>query len=1043
MAEKIYGDRQSGRAEIKNTIDRLPNPENIKRKVIERLADICSRKSGFVQESGAGDYDRNEISSLNACVQELNLMRKPSLRDMQIALFRHRISGERVALLEKQTNSSLVLKSSDLKEFVKDECGRHIHEDLTFKNDGGIFLADAAGSSIKEGRIDVRHVQKLQELAAGLRRKGYTEKNTRTMYTMYAALLHDESLTLPAQPTEDVALEMLSTIVEARLNGDPETSREGSRGNFFDEIAECIAVYADITQEVLLHSGDISSDIRRKAMRSLSKLIQRPQFQETRWRRGDPQVNPFEILQQMLREGPSENPWTIESLDATPFDERKFSSLLTPDVPRGLLAEAVVILNNYHNERLAQQARYLQGLITRNLEEKGLITTKQEEMFESLVSEYSDRHAVVGSRRYDTDEDKLDFLEEVARLSVRRTKEEIKESHDIHPNAVLLRLISPQKIFADKTLRDQFLQMFAELEFTGTQSPTQISVVGSSVREVLESGDPYLHIPLIGTPDDKPLRTLITRFADTHFDNDVRRKGPYIHLKGAPLPPERALYTPADLREYANNPARLRALKKNFSSAAGIGLFKRHWLRTAAEAWHEHNQDPSYNYEQMKEYAIDMGRQFYGLATGTCSLTYYRSATIATGDFVGNLLQIKEGDRVLITNQEITSITKEFSKRGAEITPKEIIYVNDRDKGRSLTVEELFQQYKKNIEEEGLPRAIIISTKTRFGDAPCPGSEQSDPKKQRPNAIELQRLIKLLKTAYPTVAVGLDGCQSIGRNDDYENRIERLGCDFFISSGSKAMGVPEAAVLILRTKFPKDQPNWLSGLDETKRKNPMDMLQPGVGTDNIESIAALAMAMQIQLGRENPWGMTPISEKGTLRDMASLQMKRLTRYFIDKASKYHLGLFDALFSDKPISIARPGSEKLDQKYALQFGCYVVYPVHRVEANYNGMATVAFPNLSELTEGKPEEDWSSYTSNYLPQKLRERGFQMTSDLLKGRHAIRFDFNMVQDFADIDELFKAIQEIHVEFLRSQIKAKNIQTVEQLCEKTPNLPTSWIES
>ncbi|MBI5456855.1 aminotransferase class V-fold PLP-dependent enzyme [Candidatus Kaiserbacteria bacterium] len=989
------------------------------------------------------------IEVLDDCVAKLKRLDEINLKNIQQVLSRHEdVLGPQIVHLEKDLGLKLMLRESEYKALVQSRCADAINSALCFEKRGGDFLLSVIPSM---KNVESRTERELRELHDRLLLKGYSSSDAAMVYVMFACLSAHTPVA-EGLSNDEVLLDTLSRIVENHTKLDPAIVREeGERGSFFKKLSHCISVYADITQEVIRRAPRTGMKIQQKATKALSLILQEFEQEPPRRRKKDVSTEPFDIAQRVIRRSKLEdNPWLTSSLKDTPFDDAQFWKLFAPDAHTSLLAESIVGLNNYQAGLLAHRARDLYNIVSGAIYSKRKLSDERRQQCEQLVADFFKAFPGMRKGRSIESEDLIDWLEEIRRLEVWPTAEELRQRGHIHPIATLLRIISPEKIVADDSKRQEFLRYFRDLKIPEVpksdsdsiqKTHRKISIIAESIRAALDESSPSLNVPLIDAPGDKSLRTILTEFA-ANFDQDIRDYGPYIHLNSTTAPVE-PLYTPIDIKDMSLEA--MEHLKQDFDTA-GIG-YPRAWIQAAAKVMCRR-----YGYERTKEYAKAAVRGYHGTGgpSDPYEITFYRSATGAIADVVGNLLRLQEGNRVMITNQEFDGITKQFTKHTKRMFGKEdVIEMNDRNSGRSLEVDELFEQYRAKIGEDKTlwPRAILMSTKTRYGDAFCAGEGT------KPNIVRMRKLISLLKETYPEIPIFVDACQSFGRNDEGENNLKQLGCDVYFTSGGKAMGTPEAATLILRTKYPEGQPHWLSWL---KGESPMDMLLPGDGTDNIESIAALGIAMEMQSGRVDTWRLTPIQKNRSLRDSVTEHNRKMTEYFIQTAEAYHMDLF----TDPNFPRVNWGVElRDDPKHAEQFGCHVVYPVHRVREQYN-FVEVTFPNIGYLEtasrkigKGKEEigdddliEDSNTNLemktrTRYFEQKLSAKGFNALHRLHKDKHGIRFSFNLAQDTGDIDALFKAIREIHIEYLKDRIEVKKIRTFGELCEGTLNVPSEWM--
>jgi len=411
------------------------------------------------------------------------------------------------------------------------------------------------------------------------------------------------------------------------------------------------------------------------------------------------------------------------------------------------------------------------------------------------------------------------------------------------------------------------------------------------------------------------------------------------------------------------------------------------------------------------------------------------------------LPKITKNHRLLISNQEFSGITEVFTKRGAKVVD---IKCNDREKGIAKDADTMFEDFKVKIEElrrtkpvfhdiNGKPElkrqqpiAILLSSKTRFGDA----IGHVD-KIATPNSYGLGILIKKLKEYDPTIPIIVDGCQSIGRNDAGEE-LQRLGCDIYLSGGGKGLGVGNVGFLAAKRVAPEEKgKSWLAhinedeGEEETQKilKNPCSVLRPGKATEDIRRIGEFGMALQLLMLNADTWRSLSGSDKRQMRERVAEHMQKLTHQAIGRANEYAM----ALLTNKNFPVPMDDVGKLVENADIQkqFGCHVVYPVHRKGRDYNGILTITFPNIGST----PERE------NYMKEQLGKLGYSV-EQCHYDRRGIRLSFHYLHEEKDVDKLFKAMEKIHIDFLAKLVARKEIKTFDELREESPNVPDDWME-
>jgi len=835
--------------------------------------------------------------------------------------------------------------------------------------------------------------------------------------------------------------------------------KDVSAGNFFEKIGHFFAVYADITAYVIKNTGrqETKVAIDKASKRALSRFLQREEFQNTQWDPNKGPPDPFESFRAMLLEERDANPWLTDDCRHTPFDAGKFGLLVSEDVPRGLVAEAARFLNNYQTALYAEEVDELLKSVQKTKKNPdGSLPEGMEKKVQDAIVHIESLGSMPDMQKSATG---LEILAEFTKGNLVHSE----EKGGIHPFSVLLRTVDAKKVVTQDALRQQFHSFLSympnmkiageNLEQVDENFPKKVAIIASSVKEFLANREPYMDIPLLGL-EDQSIRMLLTaRSQQSWFDEEVLQKGPYTYMQDKRHHREESLIQPRDLADMSEN--QIQSLKKNFDTAKGVDTnSKREWISRACAIW---NDIPN-SYNTITKFALRQAERFYN-TKGKYGLVFYPSATSAMNDVVSRLFpRISKDDYILISNQEYDGMTDAFTNHGAGV---EAIYCNDRERGKAKDTDAIFSDIVERIDaRKRLPSAVLLSSKTRFGDA-LGVAEGS----RTPNIYGLGDIIARLKERYPGIPVIVDGCQSIGRNDRGENNLDRLGCDVYVNSGAKALGVENVAMLAIRkVTEPQTGPDTPSATETTNRdwlrvgsgsggdhwlahieqsdilKNPIAKLSPGKSTVDIRRVAALGIAFQIQNSRVDSWKVGVGERAQTQRERIAERMQELTKYAIAKTSQYTEILLTN--PDFPFSAQITNSVLEEPVIQEQFGCQVVYPVHRKNADYNGILTITFPNLG-IVRQKEGPKGELVRDEYIKTALQREGY-LVEQCLPGQNAVRLSFHYLHEEKDIDDLFETIARVHIAFLKKEIKNNpSIDSFSRVVQRTPNTPDTWMEN
>lgn len=1112
------------------------NLESVIQNTASFFRQLQGQRKHIVAEFGdptAGSFDYSEVLARLDDPQSASRLRNISgLVDM---LFESGVSpGVLSNMSSRLLKGKFVLRMTDIKRrfFGEDLASK---ENLKCKHGGEEWLKRFIRHRVPYLVSDLE-AYRAQELAHGVSSK-YGHKAaiiTRLMFMCSS----DESNTGTPQDQKVSPMPRFRAMIRARQQEATTRAESITEGLFFDQMRDFISVFADITEKAINNSANLENKakIEMRSRKALARFLQSAEFQKANLGEEEAPPNPFQVFRSILLGDKDMNPWVTEGCEDTPFDVSKFGLLMSEDVPRGLVADAVLFLNNYKGVLLAQKInKLIQSINTsRAVAEKARERGKEspesntppplppslEERVDGAILQIQEFNAP-NAQIPDDIGSKIGMLADFVSRNIVFSPE--RDTEEIHPFAVLLRIVDSEKVVTNQTLRHEFttllsnipvLKLVEEVEEEVHEDKTiagaeeqkdalerirrNILTAASSVQEFLsmpEDGglDQRLDVPLLEVAGNPSIRDLVTDMARRCFDNEVWTMGPRAHSPGRTGKfVEGPLVMPRDVLETTSE--QIKALKKNFNTAAGTTL-KRTWITNACAKWAELFPNSFQNFQAMHRFVLGQAEKYWrtGSETIKYQLALYPSATVAMNDVVNRLMpNVSGGDYIITSRQEYPGITAAFTGRGATV---EAIDCNDREHNRAKGADEIFASIIANIENRRKsPTAFIFSSKTRFGDSVGVMEAKRVERKDgtfeiiktlnTPNSHGLRKLVGLLKKEYPTIPAIVDGCQSIGRNDEDETDLVELGADVYLASGGKALGIdgnvgfvalrseveprkektktparksdkPEESTMsdrllrdiTFRYKNPLDEleaKNWLAHQELAVQRNPLSKLNPTIGTVDIQRFAAFGIAIQRLMSTNATWAAIAVDDKRTQTERVAEHARRLTQYAIEKAEQYA----DSLVTNGGFPFNVTGAQLSDPRVQHQFGCKVVIPVHRHRIDYSGMLAVTFPNLwlslgqerkKAKTRGDTEDPLSS--GGHLKSVLQRRGF-LVERCLSGDHAIRISFHELHDESDIDALFKAIETEHIKSIEGQLKPKDIKNFEDLMEKTPNESDEWMD-
>lgn len=821
------------------------------------------------------------------------------------------------------------------------------------------------------------------------------------------------------------------------------TDNPDSPKTFFEQMRHFLSVYADITSKVLANARtvDARKEIGDRASSFLVQFIQSEEFQ------AEKVPDPFVLFQQKLLSDASgklqsPNPWVFVDTKETPFTVAKFGLMMTEDGARGLTADSVEFLNNYKGALIARKTRDVLEAVRKHQElSPKPLPAKLIERLDYMCEE-------VRTTGYNIDPkadsaQRIDALGDFVKGNIVFPK---GTDEGMHPFTTLIRMIDPEKIVANPERQSEFVFLLREFENEiervkegkgNVEGRTRI--IASSVKELLQSDDPFLDIPL-SFQANQSIRMLITNGSNEWFDKDILAFGPYARSDKSSSRHLEPLIRPRDLSD--KSPVEIMQLKKNFNTAKGVDMVsKRNWIQRTTDRWNDLKDvtDKDYsadkNYRMMLNFTHGVVDKFWGMQSKFAIAIYPSASAAMNGVFARLLPTPQEGDYLIVSKQEYDGMTDVFIDKNIKIVAIDCNQPADM----------IFADIQKEVKERGRPYyAALLSSKTRLGDSSGIGTG-----KDTPSIYALGALNQMLKKAYPTKLIAVDGCQSVGRNDRGENDINRLYCDVYISSGGKALGVRNVGVAALRKPQKGESEHWLSHLQDHPQvlKNPVRKLGIGKSTIDIGRAAGLGIALQQLDSNIDTWGLGHPGEKQPQqREVIAQRMQELTRHTITRANEYARNLLTDLYTDPAVKLRDPLSEELIRNPAVQkqFGCLIVHPAVRKDVDYNGILAIRFPSMGArviegpVQEGAVEGSAGERTyegDDYILTELQKLGYSIEHCL--GTFGIRISFHPLHTESDIDELFEDLRKIHVGYLKKIINEKALNTFAELQDTAPNVP------
>lgn len=766
-------------------------------------------------------------------------------------------------------------------------------------------------------------------------------------------------------------------IVETQITSYEQTKRTSKKPHqaepvhFFHHLLEFLGVYSEVT-EYLVQNSRHSENIVRRSEALLERLFRDEHLQQVRKVPMPDGVNLFNLLREYFTHDPDKAdadtlcPWVVGDLEKTPFDPGKIGTLIAPEVPRQVLAHVLLELNDHSRFQLVRELKVVLGQYDSTVARGGKLD-QIEHQIDDLAANLKLRIMTLLP---------LDEKVQLARKQIRSIQDPLDpfaiEGQNpgdplVSPRRVLLRVINPRSITESREGQHEWGKLVGEVG-RPTPSLKEQEMLGRSLECALNSDDPFLEEPLEGRAG-RSMREDLVKVALDRFSQDQILYG----LTGKP--DDRTLIPMVDAEKLDKSPAELR----RYFDTAGVGVLRGRLLEVAKA------MDSHLSFSELMRFANEQVLVYLGARQNVMETSaegpakrlsqyrccFYASATEAWRHFIMHCFHIlNPGDHVVIGHQEYDTVTHPFTSRLGDGGVR-VIHTNREKSGGSKTVDELFSEMQAGIDSTH-SRMVILSSKTRLGDAPCSyGSKR--------NGRHLAELIRRLHEAYSHIPIAIDACQEVGRS--VPEPLIHLGADIVLGSGAKALGVGPAAFALYRPGY----------LEQLRTRGIDFKYDPSYLS--IQHVTALGLAMKALRSTEDffrPKGNWEPQRRVRLDHKIERHMVEITQCILEQVEGYGRSFVNGLVSLDATSV------KDDNRGAWedQMGCRVHAPGHRNPQDYTGIVTIWFPNIS---------------GRVLARRLAEQGFVVRSCGYKER-AIRISCHYLHNRQDIVTLFQAIAEIH---------------------------------
>ncbi len=834
--------------------------------------------------------------------------------------------------------------------------------------------------------------------------------------------------------------------------------------NFLIQLAKFLGIYADVCNR-LLNSGGFKDPTKQteRMVGFLRDLLRHPNLVV------DPKVNLHEVHRQIWAENPENHPWVMPDSTESMFGSGAgLAKLVTRDIPRELLANALLMINKHPLPILVSQIQDLNRNITRETEDNIPPKTKSKINTLHAVAEPLDviprtknKQAQQKGPPTKTNLGDLRRVLSDNKALIQPVTPEGSEMAFIGYEA-LLRTIEPENIVHSHESQQRFLMMLKIIRTKaakyqqdyperkkkltedlrkaenvndkkkadliryqlGLPEKCANPILARSIFEVLSDTNPALDVPL----EKKGLATIRIAVAQLAYDvlpEEMLLNGPYCFFPERKKPMlDQSVIPPIETNSLNWEP-------KNFTTAK-LGM-TRDFLHRAARATIKHlGYDGALTFIN-KEFQKHFKASNY-------DPEWYVSASAAIGDFAGRYSAENPNVpiHVYFSNQEYEDVIAAFTKAGAE--PGQAIYIADKQ-GNTKPVEEMATNFANQIiaNYEANPEAkhiVILSCHTRFGTAPM--SRKTSTKKHLDDLNRFFEKVKAKATAEgipeENIVTITDAAQSVGR----DNPESGYKSDVILFSFGKAMGAGRCGCIAYQQPSPE-------------RKKPIiksEGLQGTAGTRPVENFVASAIAMRYLRSRFDFWKgyvQDESSEHMSMRGKWAKHMQELTTYAIEKvqsiglevAQTHKKAFSDIIQNSIPIKPKEGDLETISPEEMPKVASILNWNIttpnsDQKRSDYIGILTISVPGIS---------------GNSLVSELKSKGYQVehfSPSVIPGEtkekgdkdHSIRISFHYLHEKANVDELFRVIGEVQMNNLWKRNKGNRIISIKQLQSISPSV-------
>ncbi len=339
---------------------------------------------------------------------------------------------------------------------------------------------------------------------------------------------------------------------------------------------------------------------------------------------------------------------------------------------------------------------------------------------------------------------------------------------------------------------------------------------------------------------------------------------------------------------------------------------------------------------------------------------------------------------VVITSQEYDDMLRRKVGEGeGRAAPRMVLRRDHKDRplGRKALLSNLLKQVDKQT------RFVVLSLVSRYGDMLL-GRSDNPPQ-------DLLWMIRKLRHEYPELVIVLDACQAVGRAElpalrDLDERTVML------CTGGKMLGVSQFGFAAVPaglassiqqghgydTRLPPDTLRTTSILTLFQRLR--ELRSPHRRCDTVNGAQSSGTLSGITGTEPHP---RPAGERIRLR------LQALTAKMLALADEHA----DAIYPHVQHLTYLRGIPEHKAKKLL--ACHIFAPSGRVQAGFAGIVTLSLRTLPPAT---------------LVSGLSERGFQSSGSRMENTCA-RFALHEFHRVQDVEDLFRAILEIHIQHLR----------------------------